>query len=313
MKFVVLFVLIAWLVTSLPQDAFIWASTTHGAGSWHWYMSYGRAFLLGFLPILTTWLGGFLESQHLTETKRAYREIEKRWNRRAGRHDAEWIKANPIADEENFYATHITPAKALSGWVPRMFFLLITIISISYFGYYEEYGKDLKMFGIVWWKQPIGEVIFEPLVAAVRTFITGVVTYVLGKIAAVVGIQDLPADIKAFIAEAWAFVFPEKPAEAPLSVQTEKAKPRSEYSLWRDRDVEGRKREIIRYVRDHDPNREGVDVEKELWPAVWSGRIGSESTKYADITELIRDGVLEKVQGNGNGRRVRLSVREDAI
>jgi len=119
----------------------------------------------------------------LDETKKAYREVEKRWNRRVGQRGDEWAKANPVTDEENFYATHVTPAKELARWVPRMFFLLISIISISYFGYYEEFGKDLKMFNVEWWSAPIGRVIFEPSVAVVRTFITGVVTYVLGKIA----------------------------------------------------------------------------------------------------------------------------------
>lgn len=88
------------------------------------------------------------------------------------------------------------------------------------------------------------------------------------------------------------------------SVQTDGS--RSEYSKWPDRDWESRQAEIVRYVRENDPERKGVEV-TEIWEAVWNGRTGSDSTKYKDITDLISSGILEYVNGGG-ARRVRLKV-----
>lgn len=314
MRVIVLLVLIAWLVTSLPQDAFIWASTTHAEGSWHFQMSYGRAFLLGFLPILTIWVEGVLATRHLDETRKDYREREKRWNRRAGRRDAQWATDNPLIDEERFYETHVTPAKQLATWVPRMFFLLIAIIAISYFGYYEEFGKDLAMFNIKLGDFELGKTIFEPLVAVVRTFITGVVTYVLGKIAAVLGVQDLPKDFGVWLGKVWAWVFPEKPIveETPQPATQKPARSRSDYSHWPERNAQARQEEIVRYVRDHDPRHEGVEV-TDIWEAVWNSRKGSSSIKYADIQDLVTKGILEEVNGDSNGRRVRLKLNRSGF
>lgn len=303
MRVIVLLVLVAWLVTSLPQDAFIWTATSHAEGSWHWWMSYGRAFLLGFLPIVTIWVEGILATRHLNETKTEYNERRKRWNRRAGRRDAQWAKDNPLIDEEEFYAAHVTPAKQLAAWVPRMFYLLISIIAISYFAYYEEYGKDLAIYNVEWWGVAFGRVLFEPLVAAIRTFITGVVTYVLGKIAAVLGVQDLPRDFGEGMKKVWAWVFPEKPPaeEVPSLRPTEETlqrRPRSEYSHWRNR--EARLDEYVRFVKDHDPEGARGVERADMWAAVWNSRGGSDSTRYDDTKELVEvKKVLKYLDGNG--------------
>lgn len=290
MKVIVLIVLFAWLITSLPQDAFIWAATEHPVGSFDWMMGYGRAGLLGFLPLLTIWVEGILAQRHLDETQEEYKKKEGLWGRRRRKYGADWAEENPLVDEEKFYESHITPAKKLAKWVPFMFGLLIVIISLSYLGYYEEYGIDLKMFRIEWWGWSIGEKIFRPLVVVIRMGITGVVTYVLGKIAAVLGVQELPADIAIFLGKVWEWAFPEKPEIAPAEKEIEK--PRSEYSEWST--PEERQAQILAYVRDHDPGQRGLD-RKEIIAAVFNGKEASTSTQYQAITDLIESGDLMKV------------------
>jgi len=80
-------------------------------------------------------------------------------------------------------------------------------------------------------------------------------------------------------------------------------RPRPEYSAWRTK--EERLEQIVGFVRDHDPRREGVALE-EVFTAVWNGRSGSTSTKYADISELVEAGVLV---GMNSGRRKKVALK----
>jgi hypothetical protein len=73
---------------------------------------------------------------------------------------------------------------------------------------------------------------------------------------------------------------------------------RSEYSHWttpHERDAE-----ILRYVKDHDPDRQGLK-QNGIIQAVWNGHheVKSDSTKYKVLDDIAEEGRLEKV---GNGR-----------
>lgn len=89
--------------------------------------------------------------------------------------------------------------------------------------------------------------------------------------------------------------------------QKEPERPRSEYSRWRTKDE--CLTQVVQYVKDHDPERGGVE-RKEIFDVVWNGRTDehSPSTKYAYITELIESGRL--VEANGNGKRVTWAVED---
>ena len=80
-------------------------------------------------------------------------------------------------------------------------------------------------------------------------------------------------------------------------------RPRSEYSEWKTK--EERMEQIVRFIRDNDPRREGVEYD-DIFAAVWNGRGGSSSTKYADLSELVDAGALVRV---GNGKRKRVTLR----
>lgn len=284
MRFVVLLTLILWLFVCVPQDAFLWASTTHDPGSFDWVMGYARALVLGFLPILTVWVEGILDATHIGESKEEYKKRRKAWTRKETRYGDDWARQNPLIDEDEFINGYATAAKRLSRWVPWMFALLNTVISLSYLGYYEEYGKDIKMFHILIWGMPVGEYVLRPLTIIMRTTITWVVGYVLGKIAAVLGVQDLPKDVQTFFES---FLAPRE----PVSVQTKALSP---YATWPDRDVEARHDMIVKFVKDTDPERTGIDRE-EIFDAVHINRLGK-SACYKDVDDLIKANYLSEIE-----------------
>jgi len=87
--------------------------------------------------------------------------------------------------------------------------------------------------------------------------------------------------------------------EEYLKGTKEPTQPRSEYSHWTTPDE--RNDQIIKYVKDHDPDRQGLVSRKDIMDAVWNGRGGAQSRKYEIIAALIAAGKLEKF-GNGGIR-----------
>lgn len=77
-------------------------------------------------------------------------------------------------------------------------------------------------------------------------------------------------------------------------VEVETGKQRSDFSKWTNRD--SRLDAIVQCVRELDPDRKGVTRE-QVFELVFNGRNESDSTKYSDVSGLIKAGRLEKVGG----------------
>lgn len=176
LKVVVLAITFVWLVVSIPQDMFLWASTTHAPQSFDWWMSMGRAFLIGFIPLLIVWVEAELGKRHNAKAVKAW-----------GRLSDERKAALDVSDFDEYCNRYGSQEKRVAAALPYLFVLTTLVISIGYFAYYEQYGTELKAYHL---PGGAGD-LFRYLVMAVRVTITALITYVLGRLNSALDVAEL--------------------------------------------------------------------------------------------------------------------------
>lgn len=199
MKWLVLAIMLAWLGVCIPQSIHIWAAIKHEPGSFDYNMAIGRAILLDVMPMLTMWIGGMLASAHYTIADKAYEKASRRWAKQY----KQGMNPEPLPKLEAFIDDYPSVARGLVKWVPIMFVALVLVNTVSYFAYYIEYDKNLALYTLVWFNFSIGVYIFRPVVFLARTVVPGLISWGLGRFAAVVHLEDIANDVAAVAKWVW--------------------------------------------------------------------------------------------------------------
>jgi len=180
MRIIVLFLLTAWLVFSLPADAFLWTTidktafdnfSVLSAQGWYdvnWWFGLGRGLVVGAIPILIIWLRSGLQQQHGQSARRSYQRKEQ------------------TITLEEYAKTYQSKHTFVISILNTLFNLIAAVIGLSYLLFYIEYGMKLKAYDT----QYIGELI-KWIVLLTRTGVSILFVYVLGYLADVTNLGTL--------------------------------------------------------------------------------------------------------------------------
>lgn len=178
MKILILLVMIVWLVASLPQTRFIWVPTIYEQGSFDWIAANLRAVIIDFLPLAVVFVESQLLSRHTDKARRSF-----------GRR-----KDKDELDFDVWQETYSTTEKGVAKQMPRLFVMSTIVISVSYWAYYTEFGRDMALYHV----EPLGLKIgglIEFLVLVVYLTISALFTYGWGKLMSAFEVHTVLEDL----------------------------------------------------------------------------------------------------------------------
>ena len=149
--------------------------------------------------------------------------------------------------------------------------------------YFVHFGRLADPLDNIWWSTFAGIVlgIAAPILA-------GGIAYLQGEEAAT-GIAVREAEEKRRLRNE-----ERRERRKAKKVEVEIKEHRSDFSKWSS--PAERRDAIVQCVHELDPGRKGV-AREQVFESVFNGREESESTKYSDVSGLVKDGRLEKIGG----------------
>lgn len=177
MKILILAVMILWLVASLPQTRFIWVPDIYGQGSFDWVAANLRAVIIDFLPLVVVFVESQLLARHTDKAKRSF-------NRKDNKDEL---------DFDVWQQSYPTTERSVAKQMPRLFIASTLVISVSYWAYYTEFGRELALYDIKY----IGGII-EFLVLVVYLTISALFTYGWGKLMSAFEVNTVLEDFAKF-------------------------------------------------------------------------------------------------------------------
>jgi len=137
-----------------------------------------RAFIIDFLPLAVIFLESELDKVHKGKAKKSF-------DRKANKEDL---------DFDDFQSAYITSEKQLGKRLPLLFGLVTFVIAISYVAYYQEYGRELAIFGVHWGTVKVGQG-FRAVIYGIYLTIGALATYTFGRLSSAFEVQKLPQDV----------------------------------------------------------------------------------------------------------------------
>ena len=240
MKILILLVMVIWLAASLPQTRFIWVPD-YEQGSFDWIAANLRALIIDFLPLMVI----FMESQLLT------RHIDKARRSFGKRSDRDEL------DFDSWQRTYPTTERTVAKQMPRLFVMSTVVISVSYWAYYTEFGRDLALYHI----EPLGLRIgglIEFLVLVVYLTISALFTYGWGKLMSAFEVHTILEDFGKFVQSLTKSLTKQKTKKQPVpSVTKQSSKKGKRIS------TEKRRAKLFEKLSE-DTNQRTEDLAKEL-------------------------------------------------
>jgi len=218
MKILVLLVMILWLVASLPQTRFIWVPD-YSQRNFDWVAANLRAVIIDFLPLVVVFVESQLLSKHTDRARRSF-------NRRDDKEELDfdiWKQSYPTIE------------KTVAKQMPRLFIASTLVISVSYWAYYTEFGRDLALYEIPY----VGGVV-KFLVLVVYLTISALFTYGWGKLMSAFEVDTVLEDFGKWLAKT--FSKPKSKGSQTLAKVSSEDKPKPKVSV---RVIVKRRRETI--------------------------------------------------------------------